>query len=100
MTNVVLDPGTGLTSELKAGGKKCLKVTLIDAVAATVNKGIVPAYLKVEKGTDAAKPICAKLYADNSIKSILDKKFKYVDNVKGDEVELSGFAISGISVVK
>ena len=100
MTNVVLDPGTGLSSELKAGGKKCLKLTLKDAVPATATTGIVPAYLKVEKGTDAAQNICVKLYADSSIQTILDKKFKYVDSIDGSEKELEGFAISGIAVVK
>jgi len=100
MTNVLLDPGTGLESELKAGGKKCLKLTLVDAVAATPTKGIIPAYLKVEEGTDSAANICVKLYADASIKDILNKQFKYVDSVTGTEETLKGFAISGVSVVK
>ena len=100
MTNLLLDDGTGLSSELKAGGKKCLKLTLTDAVAATATTGIVPAYLKVEKGTDSTASICTKLYADKGIEDILNKKFKYIDNVSGAEKELEGFAISGVSVVK
>jgi len=100
MTNVALDPGTGFTSELKAGGQKCLKLTLTDAVPATATVGLIPAHMKVEQGTDAAKPLCVKLYADKSIDDILNKKFKYVDSVDGSEKELEGFAISGIAVVK
>jgi len=100
MTNVAIDPGTGYVGQLKSGGKKCLKVTLIDSVAANGTVGIVPAYLKVEEGADSAASICTKLYADPSIIDILNKKFKYVDNVDGNEKELDGFAISGVAVVK
>ena len=100
MTNVSIDPGTGFEGELKSGGKKCLKVTLTDSVAANGTVGIVPAYLKVEQGTDKTASICTKLYADPSIIDILNKKFKYVDNVDGKEKELKGFAISGVAVVK
>lgn len=100
MTNVQLDPGTGHSSELKAGGQKCLKITLTDSVAATATNGPVPAHLKVEDGANAKDGLCVKLLADKSIADIKDAKFKYIDTVDGAEKELPGFAISGISVVK
>ena len=60
MTNVQLHPGTSLTSENKAAGSKCIKVTLTPANATTKK----PAILKVKNGSESTKPICTKVLAN------------------------------------
>ena len=95
MTNVQLDPGTGLVSEIKAAGKKCIKVTLTAADAATKK----PAFLKVENGTDSGESICAKVLANQGVKNLVEGVFKYTDNTGAEQSSGAGeVAISGIGV--
>lgn len=94
-TNVQLDPGTSLTSEIKAAGVKCIKVTLTPANATTKK----PAVLKVENGTNATdKPICAKVLANQGVKNLIEGSFKYTDNTGAEQTSDAGDAISGIGV--
>lgn len=80
MTNVQII-GTGAIGqpfELASAGKKCIKMTLENAVAEDGTKGKpVPAYLKVEKGTDATEKICEKVLANKGIKNLLNSVFTY-----------------------
>lgn len=95
MTNVQLDPGTGLTSEIKAAGAKCIKVTLNNADAATKK----PAVLKVENGSENTKPICAKVLANQGVDNLIKGKFKYTDNTGAEkDSDVGEVAISGIGV--
>ena len=95
MSNVQLDPGTGLTSEIKAAGSKCIKVTLTAADAATKK----PAVLKVENGSENTKPICAKVLANQGVKNLIEGSFKYTDNTGAEQESAPGeVAISGIGV--
>ncbi|WP_195836338.1 prepilin-type cleavage/methylation domain-containing protein, partial [Campylobacter portucalensis] len=93
MTNVQLDPGTGTTSQLKAAGKKCLKVTLTDGDAAT-NR---PAYLTVAAGDDSSQSICTKILANKGVDGYINSSFNYTDNTGTSQTQ-AGVAISGISV--
>lgn len=93
MTNVQLDPGTGLTGELKAAGKKCISVTLEAGDPAT-NR---PAYLTVADGTNANDGICTKILANKGVADMKASKFNYTDNA-GRTQSQAGVAISGISV--
>ena len=95
MTNVQLDPGTSLTSEIKAAGAKCIKVTLTPANATTKK----PAILKVENGSEATKPICTKVLANQGVKNLIEGSFKYTDNTGAEQTSGAGeVAISGIGV--
>ena len=94
MTNVQLDPGTGLTdNEIKAANKKCIKVSLTESDAST-NR---PAYLTVTDGTDVSEKICSKILANKGVSDLKSGKFKYTDK-DGKQQEQEGVAISGISV--
>ncbi|MDL0090076.1 type II secretion system protein [Campylobacter gastrosuis] len=94
MTNVQVDSDTGLTANLLAAGKKCLKVTASPTDTATGK----PATLKVEKGDDSAQGICDKIYKNKSVKDILDAKYSYTATGASSATEEKGIAISGLGV--
>lgn len=100
MTNVQVeqDASNGKTAELLAAGKKCIKVSLKDAITEGENAG-KPAVLKVEKGTDDTNAICSKILANKGVKNLLEAKFKYTDSQGKETTSDAGeTAISGLSV--
>lgn len=103
MTNVQFSgDGTGLVDhQLLAGGKKCIKVSLTDAVATVGSQK--PAFLKVDKGDDQAEKICEKVLASKGVKTLLEGTFGYntVDAAGVSTPKTSDpgeVAISGVSV--
>ncbi|CAD7289306.1 hypothetical protein LMG7974_01455 [Campylobacter majalis] len=98
MTNVQVEGDGKENVELVAAGKKCIKVSLKDAITEGENAG-KPAVLKVEKGTDNTNAICSKILANKGVKNLLEAKFKYTDS-QGKETpsDAGETAISGLSV--
>lgn len=90
MTNVQLDPGTGLTSTLKSAGKVCLSITLTKEAAP------VPAYLTVAAGTDAAKDVCVKVLAQKGVADMVGATFNYDKN--GTMTTQAGIPVSGVGI--
>lgn len=103
MTNIQFSgDGTGkVDHELLAGGKKCVKVSLFDAVVTVGSQK--PAYLKVEEGTDKSDKLCQKVLTSKGVKSLIDGTFGYstIDSNGVATPQTSGkgeVAISGVSV--
>lgn len=102
MTNVQVeqDASNGKKAELLAAGKKCIKVTLVDAITAEGETKGKPAVLKVENGTDSTgNAICTKILANKGVANLINAKFKYTNSAGAEKDSDAGeTAISGLSV--
>ncbi|MDL0090059.1 type II secretion system protein [Campylobacter gastrosuis] len=96
MTNVQFaNGGTSTADELKAAGKKCIKVELKDKTAGSDK----PAVLQISEGTDKAEAICKKVIAAKSVDELLKSTFKYKDSSGAEQSGSAGeIAISGIGI--
>ena len=107
MTNVSLKAGTGKGANLQLKGKNCINITAVDSVADKVDaatgkvttKG-TPAYVRVEKTTTGADPLCDQLSSTPSVTKMLNAEPVYANDGTQDlKLPKGSYPVGGSNVV-
>ena len=107
MTNVSLVAGTGRDANLQLKGKNCINITAVDSVADKVDaatgkvttKG-TPAYVRVEKSTTGADPLCDQLSSTPSVAKMLNAEPVYANDGTNDlKLPKGSYPVGGSNVV-